>query len=310
MELSNIVNFIKKALPFFNRSDLASDLELSINYIQDNVVEPYTAMDTILKVSDIQSSKGKSFVRTFYKELAVKDSKVRITAQKSIAADIITLFTNVKANSEFLLKELEENLSGTIVTAALTAKKAFIVRSVGHISFLSRYASNALNYIYIYEALEVSKELDESYKLKPKQITDIEKNIWIFSRLLSAYGVNLAVFKDNLNSLKEITINEQTEATVSLYDASDLDFIDNISAGFIGSPIYQIKLVFAQWSADRYKEMKDKRKLLQLRLLNYKLLKERGEVDVNVEKELEYLQGRITVMDRDIAKLEEEAQSE
>ena len=305
MELSNIVSFIKKALPFFNRSDLASDLELSINYIQDNVLEPYRAMDTILKVSDIKSAKGKAFVKTFYKELDIKDNKVRITAQKSLAADMVTLFTNVKANGELLLKELEDNLSNTVVTAALTAKKAFILRSVGHLSFLGRYASNALNYIYIFEAMEVSSELDESYKLKPKQIADIEKNLWVFARLLAAYGMTTSKFKESLDSLKEITINEQTESAVSLYDAADLDFIDNVSSGFVGSPIYSVKLIFAQWSADRYKELKNKKRLLELRYLHYKLLKERGESDVGVEKELEHLAKRIAEADYDISKLEE-----
>ena len=305
MELSNIVSFIKKSLPFFNRSDLASDLELSINYIQDNVLEPYRAMDTILKVSDIKSAKGKAFVKTFYKELDIKDNKVRITAQKSLAADMVTLFTNVKANGEMLLKELEDNLSNTVVTAALTAKKAFILRSVGHLSFLGRYASNALNYIYIFEAMEVSSELDESYKLKPKQITNIEKNLWVFARLLSAYGMTTEKFKESLDSLKEITINEQTESAVSLYDAADLDFIDNVSSGFVGSPIYSVKLIFAQWSADRYKEMKDSKRLMELRFLHYKLLKERGESDVGVEKELEHLAKRIAEYDYDISKLEE-----
>jgi len=309
VELSNIVSFIKKALPFFNRSDLASDLELSISYIQDNVIEPYRAMDTVLKVSDIKSAKGKAFVKNFYKELDMQDHKVRITAQKSLGIDMVTLFTNVKANGEMLLKELEDNLSNTVVTAALTAKKAFILRSVGHLSFMGRYASNALNYLYIYEALEVNSELDDSYKLAPKQIADIEKNLWVFARMLGSYAVSTAKFKESLDSLKEITINEQTESAVSLYDAADIDFIDNISSGFVGSPIYSVKLIFAQWSADRYKEMKDAKRLLELRLLHFKLLKERGESDVNLEKEMEFVAKRLADYDYKIAKLEADAEA-
>lgn len=305
MQSSNIVSFIKKALPFFNRSDLASDLELSISYMQDNVIEPYRNLDTVLKVSDIKSAKGKAFVKNFYKDLDIKDSKVRITASKSLGQDMVTLFTNVKTNAEMLLKELEDNFSTTVVTSALTAKKAFVLRSVGHFSFLGKYSTNALNYLYVHEALELNSELDDSYKLVKSQINDIEKNIWVFARLLAVYGTTAEVFKDNLNHLKEITINAETETAVSLYDASEIDFIDNVSSGFVGSPIYQIKLVFAQWSADRYKEMKDSKKLLELRYLHYKLLKENGQTDITIERELEHLSNRINDLNYKLAKIEE-----
>jgi hypothetical protein len=305
MELSNIVSFIKKALPFFHRSDLASDLELSITYIQDNVIESYKNLDTVLKVSEIQSAKGKALVKGFYKELDVKDSKVRITASKNLGQDMVTLFTNVKANAEMLLKELEDNFSNTVVTSALTAKKAFVLRSVGHFSFLSKYATSALNYIYVFEALELNSELDDSYKLVKSQIADIEKNLWVFSRLLSVYATTTETFRENFNHLKEITINAETESAVSLYEANEIDFIDNISSGFVGSPIYSVKLVFAQWEASRYKELKDSSKLLQLRYLHYKLLKESGNTDLNVERELENLAKRVSDYDYEIAKMQE-----
>ena len=83
-----------------------------------------------------------------------------------------------------------------------------------------------------------------------------------------------------------------------------IDLFDNLPTGFIGSPIYTVGLVFAQWEADRHKELKDKKKLLELRLLHLRLLQEQGKGDANQEKEITYLQRRVTDIDYKVSKIE------
>lgn len=306
MELSNIFTFIKNALPVFSKSDLESDLDISIKYIKQTSLDSYRQLEDMLKVSPIKSTKTKKLVEIFYKNLDLEDTKVRLSSNKNLASDTLTLFNNVITNSEYIQEQIDKYLSDTIVTNGISSKKAFFLRAIGHFSFIGKFSSDLANYIYINEALEVDPDLNDSYKLAPKQIANIEKNIWIYARLLSVYGINNNRFIDNLSDIKEISIPKATEDAVGLYADGEVDLFSNLPSKFIGSPIYQAKLIFAQWSADRYKELKDKKKLLELRYLHLKLLIERGEADVAVEREMENLQKRIADHDFKINKIEAE----
>lgn len=302
----NIINFIKKLLPSFSKSDLVLDLETSVEYI-DNVQDSYASFESVLKVAKITAKKNKDVIKDFYKELKLPKSKVRLSNNENIATDILTLFKNAKINGKYLLEELDDAVNDVIVSEALTAYKTFLVRSVGHYYFMTKYVTDLLNYIYINEALEVNSDLDKSYKLNKKQEENIVNNIWVFSRLLSIYGLDHETFKDRIISIEDISLpKDNVEQIIDAYSGSNIDPINNLPSGFVGSPIYAIRLVFAQWESDRYKELKDKKKLLELRYLHYKLLVEQGESDINIEKEIGYLQKRITDIDYKISKMEDD----
>jgi len=305
MQMSNIFSFINKIMPSFNKSDLETDLEVSISYINEAVLPTYKDLESLYSVNDIISTKGKKIVTDFYKELSIKDSKVKITPQKNIGKDIYTLISNVGLNALYVQVEFKKFLSNTVITSNLTAKKAFYLRAIGHIYFMSKYATDLANYLYINETLVVQKDLDTSYKLAPKQEKYIVDNIWVFARLLSTYGLSNENFKDKIYTLSDVVIPTEVTEDTGMHTGPEVDIIDNISTNFIGSPIYQIRLVFAQWEADRYKDLKDKKKLLELRALYFRLLKEKGQADATIEKELEYLQKRVTDLDYKISKMEE-----
>lgn len=86
--------------------------------------------------------------------------------------------------------------------------------------------------------------------------------------------------------------------------ADHVDLFANLPQGFVGSPIYSIRLIFAQWEADRYRGLKDRKKMMELRLLHLTLLKENGNTDVDVEKEIIYLQKRVSDIDFNLDKIE------
>ncbi|EKD89613.1 MAG: hypothetical protein ACD_33C00033G0002 [uncultured bacterium] len=301
----NIINFIKRLLPSFNKSDILTDMEVSIEYIS-NILDSYASYESVLKVTKITAKKNKDVLKEFYKDLKLPKSKVKLSNNENIATDMLTLFKNVKVNGDYILEELDGAINDVIVSEALTAYKAFLIRSIGHYYFMTKFATDLLNFIYINETLEVNEDLDKEYKLNKKQEENIVKNIWIFARLLSLYGLDHETFKDNISSIENITLpKEEVEKVVNIYNSGNVDAFNNLPSGFIGSPIYSIRLVFAQWQSQRHHELKDKKKLLELRYLHYKLLKESGQSDVNVENEIIYLQKRLSDIDYKLAKLEE-----
>ena len=301
----NMSSFIKSLLPSFDKSEVESDLELSLESIPQ-IVEAYTSLEQILKVFRFSNKSNKAILKEIYKELKAAKHKVKLSHTEDIAVDTITLFGNIKTNGEYILKELGDSVNDVIVSGALTAYKAVLLRSVSDYYFLTRYAGDLINYIYVLEAEDTGLDLSAAYGLNKKQREFIVKNAWIYARLLAVYGDDTAAFKERIANVGDITLpKEEVDKALDSYDSSKVDIINNIPSGFMGSPFYSIRLIFAQWEADRYKSLKDKRRLLELRFLHLTLLREQNQTDVKLEKDIAYLQQQLTTMDYKLAKIEE-----
>ena len=118
----NIAGFIKSLLPSFDKSDLESDLEISLEAI-GTITDTYTNLDEIFKVAKVQHKQSKSAVKEFYKELNSIKHKVKLTPMMNLGTDTITLFKNVKLNGDLLYKEISDTVNDVIVSQALTAYK-------------------------------------------------------------------------------------------------------------------------------------------------------------------------------------------
>lgn len=302
----NIASFIKSMLPSIGKSDIETDMEISLEYIP-LVLESWAAFASISETNKLQSKEAKAIVETFYKELNSTGHKVKLKKSGQIGQDTVVLFNNAKVNGEWLLKEISDTLNDVIMSQALTAYNANLLRVVPHFYFMTKYANDLLSYIYIKEAEKAGIESDSDFGLNKKQLQFIEKNIKMYARILAVYGEKHDIFLGEMDRLSKITVaQDRIEELVVQYRSEKIDMFENLPSGFIGSPIYSIRLVFAQWEADRYRSLKDKKKLLELRHLHYKLLKEQGSSDVTVEKEITYLQKRITEIDYKVSKMEED----
>lgn len=305
MSILNIGNFIKKLLPSFSKSDIESDMEISLEAIS-TVNSTYTSLEEILKVAPLSSKENKDLVKEFYRELSSIKTKVKLSPNKNIATDTLTLFKNVKINGDYIYKEVSDAINDVVVSQALTAYKANLLRAVSHYYFITKFALDLANFFYVSEAENSDMEFSKDYKLNKKQKESIIKNIWIYARLIAVYGDDHEAFKSKLDSIEELTLpKEEIDNVIDVYNSDKVDIFNNLPSNFIGSPIYSIRLMFATWEADRYRELKDKRKLLELRYLHLKLMKEQGTTDINVEKEIEHLSKRLTDIDYKLSKIEE-----
>lgn len=300
----NLIGFIKKLVPTLSRSDLEIDLDASLDHIPviqtayGNLASAYTS-------GKFNSKIAKELNLTFTKEFNKHPRKDKLRISGGLAVDTLTLFANVKTNGEKIKKEIAEIANEVIVSQAMTASKANIIRAVGHLYFVTKFALDLLNYVYANEAMAAGIELTKESIPNAKQIQLIDKNLWIYARILSVYGSDPKFFSDELDGISKITIpKEMVEEVVDHYTTDKVDIFDNLPAGFVGSPIYTVRLIFAQWEADRYKQLKDKKKLLELRYLHLRMVQEQGDGNVATEKEMEFLQKHITDIDYKTSRIE------
>lgn len=298
----NLIGFVKSLLPSFQKSDVEADMEISLEHIPV-IIENYSSLGVVIKDAPIQNKQSKDLLKTIYKDL--DKAKVKLSRNNNIGQDMVTLMSNTKVNGDLILKEISDSINDTIMSQALTAYKINLLRCVPHYYFITRYALDLLNFLYIKEIEHAKLETGKGYAINKKQEEFLVKNAWMFSRLISLYGSDPDNFKKQSESLSDVTIpKDAVEEVIQQFSSDKLDIFNNLPNGFIGSPIYSIRLVFAQWEADRYRSLKNKRKLLELRLLHLKLQKEQGVSDSNIESEIIYLQQTVTDMDFKLTKIE------
>lgn len=301
-----IFDFLKRANPFHSKYDLISDLNITVTSIEETTIPNLNKLKTVIETEKFKDKKNVDIIDKIYKNLS---REVITSVKKNIGDDLLRLMTNVSNNAKYSLEQLEKLNKNVILTAAMSASKAFHVRAVGHYYFLQKYTNDLINYLYVNEISSI-EEVSDAYKLKKIQIERIEKDATLYAKLISIYGLHHEAFRQRLGKIEDVLIDVQNaDEQAHAYADKKLD-IDKMPEGFVGSPIFAVRLIFAQWEADRYKAMKDEKKLLELRYLHLRLLKEKGSSDPSIEKELEYLQDKINKLEYKIYKMEKEVEAD
>lgn len=296
-----IFDFVKALLPHIDKSKIVEDLRVTIAELENIDIRAFQTASDHFKTNKLKSAINKDLSEVFYRNFDLLHG----SKQSSFVSEISNRLPYIKENADYILDQVEELMERDIINEGLTAKKAILVRAAESLSFISRYSIDLLNYVYINEAIEVSSEVEEAVRLSPGAIKVIQKDITKFARLLSNYGIPNKDLSKIILAVPDVIVNSKSAASIAgIYKETDLDpFASNYVAGFTGSPIYHVRLLVAEWQASRYKANKDKKKMLELRLLHLKLLQDKKN-DPKLEQELTYLQSRIDKISRYLIEVE------
>lgn len=256
-------------------------------------IPSYSTASDFFKTNKFKSKEVKDLQDKFYRNFDMMHG----TKASSMVAEISRRLPFILENCLYITKLAETIYERDIISEGLTAKKAVILRAVDSVSFISRFSVDLLNYIYVKETAftEQSKDLpiSDTSSVIPANEKHININIGKFALLVSSLGIPTKDYSKILNELPEVIINSKTEeGLIGLYGNRLDPFNNALLSGFVGNPIYHIRMQIAEWQASRYKATKDLKKALELRALNLKLLLE-DHPDPAIEKELIYIQSRI-----------------
>lgn len=293
-----ILDFIRSMLPRLRKDQILEDLRITEGELKNSVTPAYDDAEKYFKTAKLKSSESTEAATTFY-----RNYKATRVNKQNVILEIGSRLKNVIANLSFVTEQNEELLERDVFKDGLTAKKAILVRSAEQLSFISRYAIDFLNFIYVNETREAGGAVHDLVPVQRKKLTD---NIANFAALLSIFGDDPEKFKKQFDTMPDVVVNEKTFSSLSaVYSDDNLDpLYSPMVAGFESNPIYHLRLVIAEWQADRYKVYKDKKRMLELRLLNLKMLDEKNP-DPKVEQEIEYIQNRIEGLEFKMKKMED-----
>ena len=298
----NIINFIRGLLPRFDKSRVMEELRVTISELEQTVIPSYSAAAEYFKQTKLKSKNNLERSSIFYRNCDVSGGK-----QATFIGDIARRLEFIKANAEYVLESLEKTLEHDVLSSALNAQKALLIRAASDISFVSRYSLDLLTVVYSIEAIERDKEVVGSVGVLLNQVARVDQRLIQFARILSDYGIPLAKFEKLIGSVPEVIINDSTiDSLKGLYQGKQIDPMSNVGvSNFQGSPILWIKMNIAEWQAHRYKVNKEKKKGLELRLLHLKEL-QKGQNNPRLEKEIEYIQERVEKMSYEMNEMEAE----
>lgn len=297
-----LINFIKALLPRIDKDRLLEDVRVTSSEIDQIAIPSYTQAGEYFRTAKFKSEEAERMSNVFYRNFDLQHT----SKQPNFVAEVARRLPYLKENLTYIDAQIEELMGRDIINEGLTAKKAILVRAAECISFVSRYSSDLLNYVYVSEAIQANAEVEESLKLSPAAIKHVELHITKFARLVSDYGIPNKDFSKILLAVPDVIVNSKTaNSIVGIYKEQDIDpFSSGILSGFTGNPIYHIRLNISEWQTSRYKANKDKKKMLELRLLHLRLLQEKKN-DPKLENEITYIQGRVDKIDRYLREVEE-----
>lgn len=304
MSALNILNFINSLRPRMARDDVLEDLNSTDQELLHAVLPSLEQASGFFKSYKPVSEGFKTLVQTFYRNVG-NGSRQR----GSLIEDLEDRMKEVKKNLQFVIKSQEELLEKDIISEGLTAKKAVLLQAGENLSFVTRYTLDLLTYLYQEEAKDLSEGQVAETDMPPNKVKLVMGSMPNYARLLGKYSMPHAKFVEALDKMPDVAINNATAAALAaVYQEDKLNpFSTSFVQNFDGNPIYRLRLMVAEWQANRYKVAKDKKKMLELRLLNLKLLQEKNP-SPQLENEISYIQNRIEGLEAKMHRMEESVQ--
>lgn len=297
----DIVKFAKGFLPRIAKDDVMEDIRVTIQTLEDEVIPAYAQAAVFFNTHKLKAADNIGLAIDFEHKVVFSGPK-----QNNIIAMINGMLPSMLENLKYLDKQLSTILERDVVSDAMTAKKAVLLRSVESIDFASDFALDLLNVYYHNEAMAVEK----SSAIEMDRVTRerVKKNIGHFALVLSDYARPTDKLKAIYGKVPEVMVNSGDEGAVSAFNLDRLDdFKSSAIAHFNRSPIYVIRLMIAEWQNNRYHAAVEKKKVLELRLMHLSAQRD-GQNNPALEKQIDVQQRRVEKLARYIQDVEDELQ--
>ena len=297
----SIFNFVQKLLPRIERSTIAEDLRTTEKECLNIVIPSWNAAETYFKLNKLASPEAEDFSSLFYRNFDLHKAMKAPNFTSDIARRVSVLHENIVV----LQAALDEFLEKDIIADGLTVRSAFVVRAASNMSLVTRYLMALLNYLYTVEAKHYDTSLEPGLEICKAEMKYVEQNFVRFAKLFGEYTIPSKEFKKLVGEIPEVFVSQATQQAVTGFHGSTLDPFEKYGvSGFVGNPIYRVRLLIAKWQNDRYESAKAKKQQLELRLLYLQMQKDE-KTDPTVINEIKRLQDRIEGYDKYLRDVEE-----
>ena len=217
------------------------------------------------------------------------------------AVDVIKkirdFFKDVAAEEHAFKELVEKDVSERFFPSMSKAREMAIIKTLSDVSDLSLFTIDLLYYVTVTDDTQFPK----------KRIEILHNSIPYYISLLKVYMKDFGKHVKELGKVANEDVN--IDAPASLMDkvfAKHGSMVAlPVTNGFINNPIYHVRLYFVDEEVDKYEAMKEKKKLLELKLLDIKM-RASGKHDEKLRKQIAYYEEKISELEYDIKEIAED----
>ena len=287
------LNYIRTLFPTFSKYEVVESIEVTRNSIKEHTLPAYETAAELWKGQKFVSKEAQEMEKMILSKVSGKS--IFEVVRKALDNSIVTL-EKLGDKSKVIYADTEANLSLTFV-------KSTVLRLTQTMEFGNTYARRLINYLY---AEEVAHARKEKLDLPPAEIKWLKDGVSDFAICINVMSLKYDAIEKHLNGLPDATITDLTEKTfMSTMGEGKLDpmLLRHLSVKV--NPFYLYGMYKAKKEADRYKAAKEELELVQLRLLQLQK-QQSGQEDAKLDKEIEYMQNRVSGLVYKLNEMEKE----
>lgn len=279
------VNYINSLLPSFSRDQLMEDLDTVADELRSHVIPPYTTAVKEFGSDKFYSADAQAADELFNKRLDFnyKGNHLKGILQSLENADNLIKLLQTMVDTEFAID---------ITQGGLNTLRVNIMQLVEILGFTTRYARRHLNYILVCESCHYSgKVVSDSFS--SGELGWLRAGRDAFINGINIISLDAKEIETKFKDIPNILVNaESIEASQNLLGKDKTDPFQMRFIPLILNPIYHVRIRVAEYQAEKYREAKEERGILELRIM---LLKEQreGRDNAKIEKQIDYNEGRL-----------------
>lgn len=212
--------------------------------------------------------------------------------------EVLDFFKEVQKDEKKIIKLVEKHIGDYITNKSATAKDIAIMKFVTDVASFNYYVMDLCYYVLITDETSIPKI----------RLNQIRENNSSFISVMNSYRGNVNKLVKDLERVAEVTIADKEDKPESMVDSllesqGKLVSLANVK-GFINNPIYHIRMWLVDREIQKYEALKDKKKLIELKLLELKL-EEQNESNPKLKSQIEYYEDKISGIEYDISQIED-----
>ena len=224
-------------------------------------------------------------------------TRVQHKDSKDLLLKYRTFFVEILNSIPHITNVVKSQLPKVMTDTTMTYKQVAILRFCSDLSSMTLFFLD-LGYAVIFDKAKTG--------LSKKKIEEIEEGMRTFTQMFSAYNGKVTETIKKLTKVSdEVVTRSESDVVNDIRAKSTGDIVDlPMNKGFIGNPLYTLGMWLVDRQMAKMEALKDKKRLLEMRLMELKLEAE-NQPSEKVSKMVEYYETQVDNVEYNIRKIKE-----
>ena len=287
--LPQIKSYIDTMTGVIKKDDVLKYTEQTITNIAEEVIP---ALEVFIKDTDPALLENSEILNRFRRSRKFKYKSNRV----AIDAILNTCRTIVKEERS-LKKIIDKHLSDAVIPKTAIARDVSILVFITGIASIATYVPDLLYYILVEDGKDTP--------MSKAKVNNINNGGVSFISHIEYYSTGYTKRVTALGKVSGKVITADTDMLSSVLANTGIVIKPPTATGFLGNPIYHIGMWWVDRGIKQYEANIEKKKLLELKLLEIKL-RASGDSNASTVKQIEYYEDKIASLEEDIAEYQED----